>query len=94
MAEADPSFFVNMHEAKTKLSQLVDQVENGGLAEVVIARNGRPVAKLVPYVPAKKAITFGVAKGKYRLPDDWDADDEIIARMFNGEARVSEGARD
>ena len=94
MAEADPGLFVNMHEAKTRLSQLVDQVEQGGRAEVVIARNGRPVAKLVPYVPEKKAIRFGVAKGKYRLPDDWDADDEIIGRMFNGEAPVPDGAPD
>lgn len=75
---------VNMLQAKTNLSRLVDAVESGREAEIVIARNGRPAARLVPIADKpKKTIRFGVAKGKYTMPDDWDADDEEIARMFN-----------
>lgn len=75
---------VNMHEAKSRLSQLVDAVESGRETEVVIARNGRPAAKLVP-IPARKPIRFGLAKGKFAVPslEDWNKDDELIAAMFN-----------
>jgi prevent-host-death family protein len=40
---------VNMHDAKSKLSSLVEQLEIGQESEVIIARNGTPVARLVPY---------------------------------------------
>jgi prevent-host-death family protein len=61
---------VNMHEAKTTLSQLVSEVENG--AEVVLARGGKPVARLVPMHTAKKR-KLGAWKGKVRMARDFDA---------------------
>ncbi|MGE3246706.1 MAG: type II toxin-antitoxin system Phd/YefM family antitoxin [Beijerinckiaceae bacterium] len=45
---------VNMHEAKTHLSRLVEQIETGAEPEIVIARNGRPVARLVPLKPGTR----------------------------------------
>ena len=76
---------VNMLEAKTTLSKLVDQVESGVEQEIIIARNGKPAAKLVRIgaqtSPAKR---IGVAKDAFVLPDDIDADNAIIAELFGG----------
>ena len=60
-----------MHEAKTKLSQLVERAEAG--EEIVIARNGTPVARLVPVASSSSfASARGVWKGKVRIADDFD----------------------
>ncbi len=78
---------VNIHEAKSRLSQLIQSVEDGTQSEVVIARNGRPVAKLVAVdAPAKRRLRFGFAKGRFKLPDDFDADNDYITKLFHGEA--------
>ena len=61
---------VNIHEAKTHLSRLVETAAAGG--EVVIAKNGVPRARLVPLERVRK-LKFGVLKGKIRYPDDFDA---------------------
>lgn len=57
----------NMHEAKTRLSELVAEVEAGG--EVVLARNGVPVARLVPYAAPLPERRFGSMKGRARVDD-------------------------
>jgi prevent-host-death family protein len=61
---------VNMHEAKSTLSQLVSEVEAGG--EVVLARGGKPVAKLIP-IRAVRRRRLGQWKGKVRMSRDFDA---------------------
>ena len=74
---------VNMHEAKSRLSQLVDAVESGSASEIIIARNGKPAAKLVAIdAPMRKPLRFGLGKGKFKMPDDFDADNEYIAKLF------------
>ena len=75
---------VNMLQAKSTLSRLVEAIEQGQEREIIIARNGRPAAKLVPMdaVPAGKRI--GVAKGKFKVPDSIDAHNDEVARMFLG----------
>lgn len=69
---------VNVHEAKTHLSKLLARVQNG--EEIVIAKNGRPVARLVPYRREVKR-QFGVDRGVFEVPRDFDAplDDEVLA---------------
>lgn len=62
---------VNFNEAKRHLSRLVDEVAEGG--EFVIAKAGRPVAKLVPLGPEKRARKPGFLKGKVRIAADFDA---------------------
>lgn len=62
---------VNIHEAKTHLSRLIDRVEQG--EEIVIARAGRPVAKLVPVRRKLRPRKLGSAKGQIRIRDDFDA---------------------
>jgi prevent-host-death family protein len=61
---------VNMHEAKTTLSQLVEQVENG--EEVLLARAGKPVARIVP-IKTTGRRTIGQWRGRVRMTDDFDA---------------------
>jgi prevent-host-death family protein len=75
---------VNMLEAKTHLSRLVDSLESGQETEIIIARNGRPAARLVPlrHPPAGKRI--GVAKGRWIVPDEIDQDNDLIADLFGG----------
>jgi len=71
---------VNIHEAKTNLSRLIEAVERG--EEVVIARAGKPVATLSPYVPPrKKLLPPGSLKGReWVIPDDFD---DPIDDMFD-----------
>jgi prevent-host-death family protein len=71
---------VNVHEAKTQLSRLLQAVEKG--EEVVIARNGTPVARLVPHVEERKPREPGWAKGRMWMAPDFDEYDEQIARDF------------
>jgi len=60
----------NIFEAKTQLSKLVELAEHG--EDVVIARAGKPVARLTQLEPAKKPIRFGGLKGKIWIADDFD----------------------
>ena len=71
---------VNVHEAKTHLSKLLEQVEHG--EEIVIARNGKPIARLVPHVPSRnyRAIV-GVWKGKVDMSRFDEADEEIAREL-------------
>jgi len=62
---------VNIHEAKTQLSRLIAKVEQG--EEVVIARAGEPVAKLVRAEPPKRSRKLGAYAGKIWIADDFDA---------------------
>ena len=74
---------VNIHEAKTQVSKLVDAVGLG--AESMIAKAGKPAAMLVP-VPAKRPARIpGAMKGKIRVADDFDAPlpDDVLA-AFEG----------
>jgi prevent-host-death family protein len=78
---------VNMLDAKSNLSRLVEAVENGSEAEIVIARNGKPAARLVPLEPVRDVSKrIGIAKGLYDIPDDIDGCNAEIERLFNGEA--------
>jgi prevent-host-death family protein len=61
---------VNIHEAKTHLSRLLERVAMG--EEVIIAKAGKPVAKLVPVVPCARQFKLGSAKGEFVVPDDFN----------------------
>jgi antitoxin (DNA-binding transcriptional repressor) of toxin-antitoxin stability system len=76
---------VNMLQAKSSLSRLVEAIEQGQEREIVIARNGRPAAKLVPIDTAPSGKRIGVAKGLFVVPDSIDAHNEEVARLFMGE---------
>lgn len=79
---------VNMLDAKTNLSKLVEAVESGAEQEVIIARNGKPAAKLVAVgtrIDTSKRI--GLFAGKYPSMslEDFNTSNEEIAKLFYGE---------
>lgn len=69
---------VGVHEAKTHLSRLLDDVAAG--EEVVITRRGEPAARLVAVRPRRHRV-FGVDRGRLLVPEDFDAplDDEVLS---------------
>jgi prevent-host-death family protein len=73
---------VGMHEAKTKLSQLVKRAEAG--EEIVIQRNGKPVARLVPIEEDRGGIASlrGIFRGQVEIPPDFDELPDDIAEAF------------
>jgi len=74
---------VNIHDAKTHLSRLVERVEAG--EEIVIARGGRPVARLVPLKARTGPRPLGLLKGKISMAPDWDepeVNDEIAEEFY------------
>lgn len=73
---------VNIHAAKTHLSRLVERVERG--EEVVIARAGRPVARLVPYRTARHTRVPGVWRGRVVIADDFDRTPDEVLDAFEG----------
>ncbi len=75
---------VNIHEAKTHLSRLVERAAAG--EEIIIAKSGKPVAKLVPFVEDLTPRPFGTMRGKIWMADDFDdpLPPELLA-YFTGE---------
>src|ERR1700689_37824 len=62
---------INIYEAKTQLSKLVEQAAAG--EDVIIARGGKPVARLTRLQPPRRKLRFGLLKGKVKLSADFDA---------------------
>jgi prevent-host-death family protein len=76
---------VNVHEAKTHFSQLLDRAAHG--ETIIIAKAGKPVARLVPLevVPAGQR-RLGFLAGRFKVPDDFDRmDEDQIAAAFRGD---------
>lgn len=73
---------VSVHEAKTHLSRLLDEAMAG--EDIVIARSGKKLVRLVPVEEAPVHRAFGTAKGLFVLPDDWDAPlpDEVLEEFY------------
>jgi prevent-host-death family protein len=71
MQALDTSPTVNIYEAKTQLSKLVDLASSG--TDVVIARAGKPVARLTSLRPQKRPIVFGLLEGQGWIADDFNA---------------------
>jgi antitoxin (DNA-binding transcriptional repressor) of toxin-antitoxin stability system len=74
---------VNIYDAKTRLSQLVDKAAAG--EDVVVSRNGKPLVRITRLQADKPPIRFGLLEGKLRVPADFDAPlpDEVLA-AFEG----------
>jgi prevent-host-death family protein len=73
---------INIHQAKTHLSRLVERVEAG--EEVTLARAGRPVARLVPYRARRSPRRPGLWKGQVSIAPDFDAPLPEFERAFDG----------
>ncbi len=73
---------VNMLEAKSSLSKLVAAIESGDETEVVLARNGRPVARIVPLAASAAGARIGIAKGHFVVPAGLDRQDPEMVALF------------
>jgi prevent-host-death family protein len=76
------SDLVNIHEAKTHFSRLVERAEAG--EEIVIGRGGRPVARLMPLAARSKPRSPGQWRGRVRMHPDFDAPDPELLDSFEG----------
>jgi antitoxin (DNA-binding transcriptional repressor) of toxin-antitoxin stability system len=76
-----------MLEAKTHLSKLVEALESGQETEIIIARDGRPAARLMALRQPGPGKRIGVAEGRWVIPDDIDQDNGSIADLFDGKFR-------
>lgn len=74
---------VDIYEAKTRLSQLVDKAAAG--EDIVVSRNGKPLVRITRLEGTKRPIRFGVLKGKVKIARDFDAPlpDDVLA-IFEG----------
>jgi len=73
---------INVHQAKTTLSQLLRQVASG--ETVIISRNGEPAAKLVPFTEPPKRRVGGRDRNLFRVPDDFDRESKEVTQLFEG----------
>lgn len=76
------SEIINMHQAKSSLSRLVERALAG--EEVIIARNGEPLVKLVPVPKQKQPRVPGKYKGQIWIGPDFEFTDEEITELFEG----------
>jgi len=76
---------INIHQAKTQFSRLIERVAAG--EEIIIAKSGKPIARLVPYVPKRAVRRPGSMRGKIRIKKNFDAPlpKEILA-SFEGKS--------
>jgi prevent-host-death family protein len=75
---------IDILEAKTQFLRLVERVETGADAEILIARNGRPVARLVPLAALPTQRRIGVAKGCFTVPESIDGSNAEVADLLAG----------
>ena len=75
---------MNVLEAKTNFSKIIAMLERKEEKEVIVARAGKPVVKIIAVEPFDVSKRLGIAKGKFELPDDFDLDEcnAQIAAMF------------
>ncbi len=73
---------VNLLEAESSLSRLEEAIERGEEHEIVIARNGRPAAKLVAIETSSVQKRIGVAAGQFVVPENIDAHNDAVAQAF------------
>jgi prevent-host-death family protein len=74
---------VNIHAAKTHFSRLVERAANG--EEIIIAKAGKPVARLMPLAVPARRRRLGLLKGKIKIAEDFDAPlPEEVLRLFYG----------
>jgi prevent-host-death family protein len=72
---------VNIYEAKTHLSKLLDDVQRG--EEVIIAKAGHPVAHLTAHKPKRNQVKFGLLKGQIKIYADIVGPDQDVIKMFD-----------
>jgi prevent-host-death family protein len=73
---------INIHEAKTHLSRIIDEVASG--TEVIIAKAGKPMARLSPIAAKPRRKRLGLLKGKIKVPNDFNVTPDDVIAYFEG----------
>ncbi len=73
---------VNVQEAKTHLSRLIDEAAKG--QEFILGKHGKPLAKITAYAPRKEPRPLGGHEGRITVAEDFDEEDPRINRIFSG----------
>jgi antitoxin (DNA-binding transcriptional repressor) of toxin-antitoxin stability system len=73
---------VDISEAESSLSRLLDALQSGVVREIIIARNGRPAARLVAIEPPGAGKRLGVARGKFKVPETIDAHNDEVNKLL------------
>lgn len=71
---------VSLYDAKAQFSRICEEVAATG-SEVTVSRHGKPIVKIVPLARGA-SFTFGLAKGQFTVPDDFDASNTEIQNLF------------
>ena len=74
---------VSIYDAKAQFSRICEGVAATG-TEVVVSRHGKPLVRIIPFEPAR-GFVFGAAKGQFTVPDDFDAPNPEIQKLFGVE---------
>lgn len=78
---------INLFQAKTHLSKLIDQSASGEESEFVISRNGKPVARMVPIAQQDDVSRpIGIAQGEFSIPENIDGSNQDVADLFYGKS--------
>lgn len=77
---------INVYQAKTQLSALIESALAGN--EIIIARSGKPVVRLVPYTQQMNDRQPGQLKGKIQLPNDFDSESKEINALFSEDTKT------
>ena len=80
---------VSLFDAKTHFSRIVEELTSGKEEEIVISRHGKPVVRMEAVRSRDVARRLGLAKGQFTIPDDIDAANPEIARLFAAEGKTS-----
>jgi antitoxin (DNA-binding transcriptional repressor) of toxin-antitoxin stability system len=78
---------VSLFEAKTHLSRIVETILSGKTDHVVISRRGKPVVRLTALRKVDTSKRIGLARGRFKVPDNIDGANQTIASQFNGGRR-------
>lgn len=75
---------VNIFEAQTELSKLIQLIETGKEEQIIFTRYGKPIVQMTVYNDAPVSKRIGIAKGRLKSPDDLDKYNDEVAGLFEG----------
>jgi prevent-host-death family protein len=78
---------VSLFDAKTHLSEIVEDLVSGKETNVIISRRGKPVVRLAAICKQDVSRRIGLARGQFKVPDNIDRSNSDIAHMFSGKRR-------
>ncbi len=73
---------INIADNEIHFAHLIESIENGKDEMIIIARQGKPIAKITPFSDNQMGQRIGFAKGEFEVPEDIDSDNDLICQIF------------